>query len=53
MSRISLLLHKSEVELRMSVNNNNKDIQVQVGFNWVLSHLLMCPVICKAFEWLK
>ena len=32
----------------MSVNN--KDIlQVQVGFNWLLSHLLICPLICKAF----
>ena len=36
MSRISLLLHESEVEPRMSVNN--KDIlRVWWGFNWLLS----------------
>ena len=33
MSRISLLLHESEAQPRMSVNN--KDTSV-VGFNWFL-----------------
>ena len=37
MSRISLILHKAEAKLRLSVNI--KDIlQVQVGFNWLPSH---------------
>ena len=52
MSRICLLLHESEEELRMSVNN--KDIlRAQVGFNWLLSHLLMCPLIVRLLNALK
>ena len=37
MSRISLILHKAEAKPKLSVNI--KDVlQVQVGFNWLLSH---------------
>ena len=52
MSRISLLLCECEEKLRLSVNNKNI-LRVQVGFNWLLSHLLMCPLICKVLNGLN
>ena len=38
MSRISLLLHEFEAELRASINNyNRRHPTSKVGFNWLIS----------------
>jgi len=54
MSRISLLLHKSEAKLRMSVNN--KDIiRMYLGYNWLITQktLSINAFFVTSKQWLQ